>query len=398
MAGLLKISVTKPAPQECDREKGSRGSLAGHLVSGPSSAGRQSGSEYAGLDEVESRCLVNTTLIHSVEPDSHGEKPLPGASKSQYACYSGRWSIKTWRKDLSGDPNYMRFRCNSWRHAGPCRKHRAAEDFARISQGLSERSSWTYIVLTYADRTGTPEDIYALITRGMQSFRQWLTRQYGKHDYIILVEQHKDGFPHVNMLIHNTALHLATAEQFRATRRDARKAAIRSGFGKVFWIDNVDMSKSENMAGYLAKLGADAQDVGKVAGELGKVSQVPLAAPKRFRRLRASRGLLPKKYKNEEITGEFSTYNITYLKASPAERLKIDRPAGWIPHHIDRFRECWQLTLKHAEAFREIEMKQEMIVMRADFQRQELAAIEFDKDVAAYRAWSKPSHTEHLKS
>jgi len=44
----------------------------------------------------------------------------------------------------------------------------------------------------------------------------------------------------------------------------------------------------------------------KLAGEMGKACQVPLNAPRHYRRLRASHGLLPPRPKNPDITGRLT--------------------------------------------------------------------------------------------
>jgi hypothetical protein len=57
------------------------------------------------------------------------------------------------------------------------------------------------------------------------------------------------------------------------------------------------MKEREKMAGYLTKLGLE------LSGAARK-GQTPVNAPRHFRRIRASRGMLPKRIKNPDITGQ----------------------------------------------------------------------------------------------
>lgn len=64
------------------------------------------------------------------------------------------------------------------------------------------------------------------------------------------------------------------------------EAAPASGFGRRVWVEVVD--SSEAMAAYLVKV---AEEFSRSAFKVG--DQRPLGAPRHFRRMRASRGLLP---------------------------------------------------------------------------------------------------------
>ena len=66
------------------------------------------------------------------------------------------------------------------------------------------------------------------------------------------------------------------------------------GFGMRTWLEPVRDEGA--MAAYTVKL----------AGEMGKACQVPLNAPRHYRRLRASHGLLPPRPKNPDITGRLT--------------------------------------------------------------------------------------------
>jgi hypothetical protein len=70
--------------------------------------------------------------------------------------------------------------------------------------------------------------------------------------------------------------------------------AVACGFGKQGVCE--PLYDKEGMAGYLSKL------CNELTGG-GKGFQIPINAPLNFRRLRASKGLLPKRHKDEELSG-----------------------------------------------------------------------------------------------
>jgi hypothetical protein len=73
-------------------------------------------------------------------------------------------------------------------------------------------------------------------------------------------------------------------------RRWFRDAAVRAGFGPVVWAECITPRNPDALAGYFIKLAREL--TGGVGGDKG--DQSPVDAPKGFRRIRASRGLLPK--------------------------------------------------------------------------------------------------------
>jgi hypothetical protein len=108
-----------------------------------------------------------------------------------------------------------------------------------------------------------------------------------------------------------------------AIRGEIRALAVRAGFGQVFWLEETWTPKEgeerplAGLASYLVKLsrtlgvdGAPGRRGGeKLAGELTRSAlkpgdQTPISAPIGFRRIRASRGILPPRYRgNPAWTG-----------------------------------------------------------------------------------------------
>jgi hypothetical protein len=216
------------------------------------------------------------------------------------------WTLTTWRKDeqalsVRGEKwRHLPNRCASWRHPGACARQRAAEDIQRIDTAIKARpADWVYIVLTFDRRAfgGDTDKAYRAIVACWGALRKRAAREFASPgdplNYILVVERHKSGWPHVNVLLHNRRLAgLSEGTGWKRVRSTwLRKHAMACGFGFVTWLEPVKDYKA--MSTYIVKL----------AGEMGKSCQVPMNAPRHFRRLRSSPGLLPPRPKNPEITG-----------------------------------------------------------------------------------------------
>lgn len=218
-----------------------------------------------------------------------------------------------------------------------------------------------------------------------EKFRSWLKYNYGSFQYITVVEQHQDGFPHINVLVHNSALNKEcegegwkdfhqkvtstkdylftyadsfetvfsdvdflkklrkqmrltgrqlstsasiekiTKTQFHVldeennldlivSRKDKKSCSVwRSkesllsewGIGQQFWVE--PMRDSMKMSKYLAKKIDEMSD--SISGELAKDAQLPIHAPKYFRRIRASKGLI-----EPEKSGPNPDYELRIVK------------------------------------------------------------------------------------
>lgn len=216
--------------------------------------------------------------------------------RSVQACQSEAWTLATWGKVDGEDPRIQPFKCRSWRCVGECREICGACDFARISQALSEHADWTYCVLTYPK--GDYPDLDRLFRAGKDHWsilRKRLVREYGKILYIQTWEIHKSGYPHVNVTISNPGVYAAASACKKKDRPPwLLRHAVESGFGKQCY--GKPIRSKYWMAEYMMKLSLE------LNGHSQK-DQTPVNAPRHFRRLRASRGLLPKRLKNDKLTG-----------------------------------------------------------------------------------------------
>lgn len=220
----------------------------------------------------------------------------PSMLKSVDACECGRWHLQVWSKLDPTQHSRIAYKCRSWRHPGPCRLWRGAQDFIRVRDAVKKRGDWVYCVLTYAQRDwASPGALFKAGIRHWSALRKRLCRRYGKLAYIQTWEAHKSGWPHVNVLIGNPDFHAESLSDWRRVRKRVLiPAAVACGFGPIAWLEC--MRDSTSIAGYLTKLARE------LTGSTVK-NQVPIEAPPHFRRLRASQGLLPRPLKDDAITG-----------------------------------------------------------------------------------------------
>lgn len=220
--------------------------------------------------------------------------------RSVEACQCQEWHLHTWPLDTGHDEGCERkpFVCGSWRHEGPCQQGVQEMDFHRILCGLKKFPRWVYIVLTFHLKNER-DRWHSFFKAGKcwDKLRKRLDWRYGRLWYIQTWEQHKKGGCHCNLVLSNEEIYSAVIADWRSWRKTVLKPqAVASGFGYVCWVAACDW-KQEELAGYLAG------KVHELSGAPQK-GQVPLDAPRHFRRLRSSPGLLPPLKAESSLTGE----------------------------------------------------------------------------------------------
>lgn len=286
-------------------------------------------SEVGGCRGAEPPGLVTTTLSESRPSRGGGEAPSPGgarpaATRLRYveACAMKAWSLRVWKRaeaetPLGASPVAVRYVCRSWRHAGDCRRWRAAQNFARVTaalEGCSPRHI-VYVVFTFRQGEGakweTRYDAFRGMVESWRSLRKAIARRWGKPEYVSVCEVHRSGWPHLNviMVCPRLAAELATPPVAPGTLRELKRHAVACGWG--FMLTAEVARDASAVAGYAVKLAgdveqrADAGADGRLVGEVVKFSQVPENAPRHFRRLRSSYRFLPPPFKGSgEWTGE----------------------------------------------------------------------------------------------
>lgn len=247
------------------------------------------------------------------------------------ACAAKSWHLHLKHK-TTGKEERICWKCRSWRHQGDCARHVARRDFARISEafGREKPSSLVYLVLTFDQDKDeshgmTPISAYRSLVRRWQSLKQWLQRQFGRVGYVATVEQHRTGWPHLNVVV--------SCEDFAAAIREENRkngiapgwlkgAAVRAGFGYRAWAEAP--RNTDELAGYLVKLAHRES----LMGEVAKLSQLPLASPPGTRRLRSSRAFLPASTSSTgEWTGELLKFSLELAQNLEAERGRLTAEA-----------------------------------------------------------------------
>lgn len=242
------------------------------------------------------------------------------------------------------------FPCGSWR-CRRCGRWRGAVDWARARSGLLRRSAWLYLVLTfdpsrYADRweayraggEAWDKGLRRSIERGLERVLRELRRrkepipagattdkgELAAPVYLQTWEATARGWPHANVVLSHPLLERWLEEpELGRSRKDEpgilegrglveratssssgnerralcpargwkawlEREAERAGFGRITWAELLAPRSLGSMAGYLVKLARELTGGASKGGD-----QTPLSAPRGFRRIRASVGMLP---------------------------------------------------------------------------------------------------------
>jgi hypothetical protein len=217
--------------------------------------------------------------------------------KSVTACNSGSWTLITWPQSRPSRKKARPFECKSWRHPGACRWWKGAQDFVRVRDAVRKRKDWVYIVLTFDPKQWRND--WAAYRGGYYCWnrlRRALCKLYGRIEYIQTWERHQSGFPHLNVIVHSSEISARCADDgWKEWRQFLKREAVEAGFGEVLWVEPI--RGRDAISGYLTKVSRE------LVGATTK-NQVPVNAPHHFRRIRASRGTLPKVLKREGVTGK----------------------------------------------------------------------------------------------
>lgn len=245
------------------------------------------------------------------------------------------WALWVWNINHPETKTRLAYTCRSWRCVDAdgkptdCARAAAAQLFARIKEATDKYPSdeFTSWVLTL-DREGfytggrkpwvDAEDAYRQLghmsERFIKRLRRWCVKMGWTHfesKWIQVVEAHKSGWPHVNLLIHHPQLAQYVQDHYEEQLNlghsetsskllfdDILNHATACDWGTRSTVERV--RSKDAMAGYIAKLAAYADEH---IGELAKLTQAPTNAPIKFRRVRSGKGFLPPCRKNPNWTG-----------------------------------------------------------------------------------------------
>jgi len=212
--------------------------------------------------------------------------------------------------------------------------------YARLKEATDRfpAEEWVFAVMTL-DRNGyysgtkwaDSTEAYKALGHMTEKFLKRLRRMAVKRgwpsfksEWCQVVEAHKSGWPHANILIHcpELALYLAADKAQRMEHGESDKVsrlvkgelqahAMETGWGLRSTMERVKDTGA--MSGYLTDVAKHADlhlgelnalaEPNVIAIEASKNNQVPMNAPHHFRRLRSGKGFLPPKRKNERWTG-----------------------------------------------------------------------------------------------
>lgn len=228
------------------------------------------------------------------------------------------------------------YRCGSWRCPYGCRPFAGHLLFERIRESFDPLPPGDLVMLTltlpsldharglksdaalaevYRDVLERKEKFWRRLRR-LHELRGW---EWIGSSYVAVLEQHASGIPHVNLLVHSPgwAQHLrrgAPAEWQKDPKNyhkthgnrhwlfdsDLQIHAAETGWGWRCTAEPVRANAVDQLAGYIVKL---AGRTDAMHGEIAKACQLPLRAPRHFRRLRAGRGFLVPRRRKEGWTG-----------------------------------------------------------------------------------------------
>jgi hypothetical protein len=260
------------------------------------------------------------------------------------------WLVYTWRKDRPDVKTRAPYTCNSWR-CPECKVHEAQITYARIQQATAPLSQdgFVFFVLTLDQRgydRGEVAEVFrekhpewfapdgrwrnaecaykalsAMTRNFLKRLRRFQSRngwRVLKNEWVAVVEQHRTGWPHLNLVLWSPELAeelehdridresriplVLSVERRRAAKVNCRilrgeLAELAQGTGWGARNTGEAARHSGGWASYITKL------AGETGGEIAKITQAPTSAPVRFRRLRSGKGFLPPRYRDPNITG-----------------------------------------------------------------------------------------------
>jgi hypothetical protein len=164
-----------------------------------------------------------------------------------------------------------------------------------------DSSAALFVVLTVdPSRYRDAQAAFEAVSSNTRGFVRRLRRKFGDVEWCQTVEVHRSNWPHVNMILYCAELAELVRELGERVVNDnvLRDVLLASGFG---YVAHLSAPRSEEaLAGYITKV---AHKFGAVAGEVAKLSQLPITAPTNYHRLRTSKGFLPAAEKNANVTG-----------------------------------------------------------------------------------------------
>lgn len=239
--------------------------------------------------------------------------------------------LYTFDKRAPAKKTRVRFRCGSWRchgNGGECARFSRHQLYARVLEAIKRDKlkprGFVFMVLT-VDQKGweSAEDAFKDISRMHREFfaklRTWMKRQGMRpigREWMATVEVHRNGFPHLNILVWSPELAAyIEREQAREAERLAEQnkeydipktlfpPEILALARRAHWNVRCTAERARNYRQVVNYAAGVAGDAGRVISEIAKLTQLPMNAPQRFRRVRTGKSWLPPKRRDPNRTG-----------------------------------------------------------------------------------------------
>ena len=232
------------------------------------------------------------------------------------------WFLHTWNRDEPGNQVRTPYVCNSYRCPSvQCQRAAAHRDFARIDAAMKGATGgglapdgFVFLVLTidqqdHFRRLRKPyrhvQECFKRLSNNTRFFLRRLRRRQRAmgwretgNEWVATVEVQRNGWPHLNLIVYAPEL----ADELRAEAAMpwlGHKSLVKPGtwlFDAVVetnWgtISTAEAARDqEALAGYVTKV---AGEFGRTIGEVSKITQAPVNARCKLRRIRAGKGFLP---------------------------------------------------------------------------------------------------------
>lgn len=225
-------------------------------------------------------------------------------------CIRNGYSFKVTNK-VTGEVKFFVAGCNSWR-CPLCNRKVGARDYRRLLEAFKARDINNAVALTITLNQGKEQirginakRSYDVLTDKIKALIKSLRKHYGDIEYVYCVEAHESGWGHANL----TAFNKEMADDARLSgdmisppwlQGHIKKTKLGGVYSKLVY-------SYEGLAGYTIKTAYGDSLIGQIS-EMNKPSQLPLDAPKGFRRIKTSVHFWSKwegKKKNDDVLCEF---------------------------------------------------------------------------------------------
>lgn len=270
------------------------------------------------------------------------------------------WVLHFWKRNNPETRQKQVYTCGSYRCPSPaCQKHAAHTDFARIVAALDEKDpqgnqlrdskGWVFLVLTIDQNhtygTGKEyENEQQAFKQLSENTRFFLRRLRGhqkrngwrvlENEWVGTIEVQRNGWPHMNLILYSPELAAELKSEAPPKGRQLVQGWLKTMVTETNWgtISTAEGARSRDaLAGYVVKLAGDFQ---RKAGEIAKITQAPVNAKMKLRRIRAGRGFLPPQRNSEsEWTGAMFKREVIHgrIVSGPMIQPDMVKPVGDTP-------------------------------------------------------------------